>query len=252
MNKIRIIPTILFNDSNIIKGKRFSSWRIIGNLKQSIRIFSLREVDELIILDISASRSSKEINLKLIDEIADDCFMPLTVGGGIKSLKDIENVLNLGADRVSINTQAFLNRNFLSDAINKYGSQCIVVSVDYKKKNNGKKEVFIESGTKSTGVELENYLKEINRLKPGEIMLTSIDHDGMMGGYDLETLSNANKFLDVPLIASGGCGVYKDMYNLVKKTKIKTIAASSIFNFTESTPLEAKFFLKKKGLKVRI
>ncbi len=246
MNKIRIIPTILFNDSNIIKGKRFSSWRIIGNLKQSIRIFSLREVDELIILDISASRFSKEINLKLIDEIADDCFMPLTVGGGIKSLKDIENVLNLGADKVSINTQAFLNRNFLSDAINKYGSQCIVVSVDYKKKNNGKKEVFIESGTKSTGVELEKYLKEINRLKPGEIMLTSIDHDGMMGGYDLETLSNANKFLDVPLIASGGCGVYKDMYNLVKKTKIKTIAASSIFNFTESTPLEAKFFLKKK------
>ena len=127
-----------------------------------------------------------------------------------------------------------------------------MVSVDYKKKNNGKKEVFIESGTKSTGVELENYLKEINRLKPGEIMLTSIDHDGMMGGYDLETLSNANKFLDVPLIASGGCGIYKDMYNLVKKTKIKTIAASSIFNFTESTPLEAKFFLKKKGLKVRI
>ncbi len=252
MNKIRIIPTILFNDSNIIKGKRFSSWRIIGNLKQSIRIFSLREVDELIILDISASRFSKEINLKLIDEIADDCFMPLTVGGGIKSLKDIENVLNLGADKVSINTQAFLNRNFLSDAINKYGSQCIVVSVDYKKKNNGKKEVFIESGTKSTGVELEKYLKEINRLKPGEIMLTSIDHDGMMGGYDLETLSNANKFLDVPLIASGGCGVYKDMYNLVKKTKIKTIAASSIFNFTESTPLEAKFFLKKKCLKVRI
>ncbi len=252
MNKIRIIPIILFNDSNIIKGKRFSSWRIIGNLKQSIRIFSLREVDELIILDISASKSSKEINLKLIDEIADDCFMPLTVGGGIKSLKDIENVLNLGADKVSINTQAFLNRNFLSDAINKYGSQCIVVSVDYKKKSNGKKEVFIESGTKSTGVELENYLKEINRLKPGEIMLTSIDHDGMMGGYDLETLSNANKFLDVPLIASGGCGVYKDMYNLVKKTKIKTIAASSIFNFTESTPLEAKFFLKKKGLKVRI
>ncbi len=252
MNKIRIIPTILFNDSNIIKGKRFSSWRIIGNLKQSIRIFSLREVDELIILDISASRFSKEINLKLIDEIADDCFMPLTVGGGIKSLKDIENVLNLGADKVSINTQAFLNRNFLSDAINKYGSQCVVVSVDYKKKNNGKKEVFIESGTKSTGVELEKYLKEINRLKPGEIMLTSIDHDGMMGGYDLETLSNANKFLDVPLIASGGCGVYKDMYNLVKKTKIKTIAASSIFNFTESTPLEAKFFLKKKGLKVRI
>ena len=252
MNKIRIIPIILFNDSNIIKGKRFSSWRIIGNLKQSIRIFSLREVDELIILDISASKSSKEINLKLIDEIADDCFMPLTVGGGIKSLKDIENVLNLGADKVSINTQAFLNRNFLSDAINKYGSQCIVVSVYYKKKINGKKEVFIESGTKSTGVELENYLKEINRLKPGEIMLTSIDHDGMMGGYDLETLSNANKFLDVPLIASGGCGVYKDMYNLVKKTKIKTIAASSIFNFTESTPLEAKFFLKKKGLKVRI
>ena len=252
MNKIRIIPIILFNDSNIIKGKRFSSWRIIGNLKQSIRIFSLREVDELIILDISASKSSKEINLKLIDEIADDCFMPLTVGGGIKSLKDIENVLNLGADKVSINTQAFLNRNFLSDAINKYGSQCIVVSVDYKKKSNGKKEVFIEYGTKSTGVELENYLKEINRLKPGEIMLTSIDHDGMMGGYDLETLSNANKFLDVPLIASGGCGVYKDMYNLVKKTKIKTIAASSIFNFTESTPLEAKFFLKKKGLKVRI
>ena len=132
MNKIRIIPTILFNDSNIIKGKRFFSWRIIGNLKQSIRIYSLREVDELIILDISASKLSKDINIKLIDEIADDCFMPLTVGGGIRSLKDIENILNSGADKVSINTQAFLNRNFLSEAIKKYGSQCIVVSVDYR------------------------------------------------------------------------------------------------------------------------
>ena len=251
MKKIRIIPTILFNESNTLKGKAFSSWRIVGNLKQSIKVYSLREVDELIILDISASKFNKEINLKLIDEIADECFMPLTVGGGIRSLNDIEKVLKAGADRVSINTSSIRNKNFLHDAIRVYGSQCIVVSVDYKN-NYGKKEVFKESGTKSTGIELKNYLKEINKYNPGEVLLTSIDHDGMMLGYDLDTLSLANKILDAPVIASGGCGSYDHMYKVIKKCKISALAASSIFNFTEKTPLEAKNFLKKKGIKVRI
>jgi cyclase len=251
MKKIRIIPTILFNESNTLKGKAFSSWRIVGNLKQSIKVYSLREVDELIILDISASKFNKEINLKLIDEIADECFMPLTVGGGIRSLNDIEKVLKAGADRVSINTSSIRNKNFLHDAIRVYGSQCIVVSVDYKN-NYGKKEVFIESGTKSTGIELKNYLKEINKYNPGEVLLTSIDHDGMMLGYDIDTLSLANKILDAPVIASGGCGSYDHMYKVIQKCKISALAASSIFNFTEKTPLEAKNFLKKKGIKVRI
>ena len=149
MQKIRIIPTILFNEENIVKGKNFKSWRKVGSLYQAIKIYNLREVDELIFLDINSTKKNF-IEYKLIDDFADECFMPVTVGGGVKSLENIEMLLKSGADKVCINTAAYNDRNFIQKAIKTYGSQCIVISVDYKRINN-KLIVHTNSGKKNTG-----------------------------------------------------------------------------------------------------
>ena len=252
MNKIRIVPTVLFNDFSIVKGEKFESWRIVGNIIQIIKIYSLREVDELIFFDISASKKDKKVDFKLVDEFADHCFMPLTVGGGISSLEDIEKLLKVGADKVAINTHAFLNPKLIKNSVSKFGSQCIVVGVDYKKNVLGKNEVYIRSGSEATKVELFEYLKNVKLLNPGEIILTSINHDGTMKGYDIETFEKAKEILNIPIIASGGCGNYQHMVDLLKKCPISALSASSMYHFTEQTPLGAKKFLKEQGFRVRL
>jgi cyclase len=250
MNKIRIIPTILYKDSSAIKGKGFKSWRIVGSLKQTIRLYSIREVDELIFLDIEATKKNK-INFDLIDEFADECFMPITVGGGIKCMKDIEDLFKVGADRVCINSYVFKSPNFIKDAIKIFGSQCIVVSVDYKLINK-KNIVFIESGSKNTNIELYEYLKELELMGVREIILTSIDRDGTMKGYDIENIKKINNELNFKVIASGGAGNKHDVLDVIKKTNVKSVSCSSVFHFTELTPLTLKSFLKQNNLNIRI
>jgi len=252
MNKIRIVPTVLFNNFSIVKGENFESWRTVGNIIQIIKIYSLREVDELIFFDISASKNNKKVDFEIVDEFADHCFMPLTVGGGISSLEDIDKLLKVGADKVAINTHAFLNPKLIERAVSKFGSQCIVVGVDYKKNSKGKNEVYIKSGSETTKVELFEYLKKVKALNPGEIVLTSINHDGTMKGYDIETFIKAKKILDMPIVASGGCGNYQHMADLLKKCSISALSAASMYHFTEQTPLGAKKFLKEKGFRVRL
>ena len=250
MQKVRIIPTILFNNDNIVKGKNFDSWRKIGSLYQTIKIYNMREVDELIFLDTQSTRKSL-IEYNLIDDFADDCFMPLTIGGGIKTIEDIELLLRCGADKVCINTSAFNNRIFIKNAIKVFGSQCIIISVDYKKINNELK-VFVNSGKVNTGKNLFQYIDEIIEIGPGEIILTSIDHDGLMNGYDIENLKIINKKSTIPLIASGGAGKCEDFYDLVNETGINAAAAASIFHFTQFTPKDIKKYLLQKKIKVRI
>ena len=250
MHKVRIIPTLLYKN-NLVKGKNFKSWRVVGNLYQMVKLYNLREVDELIFFDIEATKNNL-IQLSLIDEFADGCFVPLTVGGGIKSLEDIENLLKVGADKVCINTSGFKNFDFLKKAIIKYGSQCIVVSIDYKLNKENKKEVYINSGNTPTGNILEEYIDKINKIEPGEIILTSIDHDGMMMGYDTNTIKKISRNFDIPIIASGGAGNLNDFYSTIKGTGIKGISAASIFHFTETTPLDVKRYLNEKGVKVRL
>ncbi len=250
MQKIRIIPTILFNEENIVKGKKFESWRKVGSLYQAIKIYNLREVDELIFLDINSTKKGN-IEYKLIDDFADECFMPLTIGGGIKNIENIEMLLRSGADKVCINTAAFNDRNFITEAIKIFGSQCIIISIDYKKLNNDL-IVFTHSGKFNTGTNLFKYLDEIIELAPGEIMLTSIDHDGMMNGYDINNLKKINANYSIPIIASGGAGNCEDFFTMINKTGIKAAAAASIYHFTEFTPLDVKKFLKNKDINVRI
>ena len=250
MNKIRIIPTILFKDNSAIRGKKFDSWRVSGSLLQTTRLYSMREVDEIIFLDINATKN-KKINFNLIDDFADECFMPITVGGGIKSLYDIENLFKVGADRVCINSAAFYDSFFIKKAIKTFGEQSIIISVDYKKVIS-QNMVFINSGLKNTDIELNNYLKKIEDLGAKEVILTSINHDGMMNGYDIENISIANQKFNFKLIASGGAGSKEDVYELIKKTNVKALSCSSIFHFTEITPTSLKLFLKKKKIDVRI
>ena len=250
MHKIRIAPTLLYKN-NLVKGKNFESWRVVGNLYQMIKLYNLREVDELIFFDIDANKNNA-IQFSLIDEFADECFVPLTIGGGIKSLNDIDNLLRVGADKVCINTSAIKNINFVEEAVHKYGSQCIVVSIDYKINKENKKEIFINSGKTPTGIILEDFIEKINKVDPGEILLTSIDHDGIMNGYDIETIKNISKISNIPIIASGGAGKPSDFHDLIIKTDIKAVSAASIFHFTEITPLDVKRYLFKKDIKVRL
>ena len=250
MQKVRIVPTLLYKD-NLVKGKNFKSWRVVGNLHQMVKLYNLREVDELIFFDITANKNNR-IQFSVIDEFADECFVPLTIGGGIKNLDDIKNLLKVGADKVCINSNAVKDLNFIKNAISQYGSQCIVISIDYKINPNKEKEIFINSGNTPTGILLEDFVEEINKVNPCEILITSIDHDGMMKGYDVETINKISKLSDTPIIASGGAGKLDDIYKLIVETKIKAISAASIFHFTEITPLDVKKYLSKKGIKVRL
>ena len=250
MHKVRIAPTLLYKN-NLVKGKNFKSWRVIGNLYQMVKLYNLREVDDLFFFDIEANKNNS-IQLSVIDEFADDCFVPLTVGGGIKSLHDIEDLLKVGADKVCINSNAIKDLNLVEKAVNKYGSQCIVVSIDYKLNKNKQKEIYINSGTTPTVILLETFIEKINKIGPGEILITSIDHDGLMKGYDIDTIKKILNLSEVPIIASGGAGKLEDFYQLIKKTNIKAVSAASIFHFTEITPLDVKRYLDQKGIKVRL
>ena len=250
MSKIRIIPTVLYKDNVAVRGKKFNNWRVSGSLLQTIRLYSLREVDELIFLDIGAT-NQRNINFKLIDEFADECFMPITIGGGIKSLNDIEELFKVGADRVCINTQAFRDPVFIKNSIKNFGSQSIIVSVDYKIIKS-KFYVFICSGSINTNIELKEYLKKLNDIGVKEVMLTSMDHDGMMEGYDLKNISYANLNYDFKVIASGGAGSKKDVLDLILSSKIDALSCSSIFHFTEITPLSLKKFLGENNINIRI
>ena len=250
MLKLRVIPTLLYDGLTLVKGKNFESWRTVSALIQQVQIYALRGVDEMILLDISSTNKKTKINFNLIKDITENIFMPFTVGGGIKNIHDIQNLLKSGADKVSINTAAFHDKKFIKEAVKIFGSQCIVISVDYKKIN-GSELVFTNSGKHNTNKNLYEYLEEINELNVGEVLLTSIDRDGTMLGYNIDAIEKATKILQVPIIASGGAKDYKDMLKLINKTKITAIAAASIYHFKNQTPKLAKSFLKENGIKIR-
>jgi cyclase len=251
MLKLRIIPTLLFDGITLVKGKKFQSWRTVSTLVQQVRIYALRGVDEMILLDIAATNNKEKVDLNLIKDITQDVFMPFTVGGGIKKTEDINNLLSCGADKVAINTAGFENPHFIKEAVRIFGSQCIIISVDYKKIDN-EYIVFTYSGKNNTGTKLFDYLNSIRSLNIGEILLTSIDRDGTMEGYDVEVIKKVNELMDMPIIASGGAKNYQDMLNLIKSTNVTALAAASIYHFKNQTPKKAKIFLKENSINVRI
>lgn len=251
MLKTRIMPILLYKNFELVKGKRFDSWRHIGSAIQSVKVYNMREVDELVFLDINATDEKRDPDYMLIDEIADECFMPLTVGGGISEISQIKKLLDVGADKISINTAAVENPKLITNASNEFGAQCIVVSIDVKLNEQKKYNVITHSGSVFTDIDPIIHSKNIEALGAGEILLTSINCDGTMLGYDLNLINLITKAVDIPVIAAGGAGNYEDMYLALTIGRANAVAASSIFHFTQQTPLEAKKYLKNKGINVR-
>jgi len=252
MLKIRILPTLLFKEFSLVKGVKFDSSRRIGSVIQAVKVYNMRDVDELAFLDVSATLEKRHPDFELIDEIADECFMPLSVGGGIRTVGDVKRLLEVGADKVIVNTEAVLNPNIIKNIAKKFGSQCVVVSIDAKINKNKKYEVFICSGSKATGIDPVLFAKRAELLGAGEILLTSIDRDGTMEGYDVELVKKISSSVSVPVIASGGAGSYKHMESVIIDGNASAVAAASMFHFTEQTPLEAKKYLKKQGIDTRV
>jgi cyclase len=250
MLKLRVIPTLLYRAPTLVKGKRFDSSRRVGFPLQAIRIYNTRNVDELVFLDIDATQSGEDPDYELIDDLADWCAMPLTIGGGIKKLAHIQNLLSVGADKVIINSAALENPDFITSAAEKFGSQCIVVSIDYRKEPDGRYVVYSESGTKRTPYDPVDYAKIIESKGAGEIILTSIDNEGMMSGYDLSIAKEVCNNASIQVILSGGAGSAKDMIAAID-AGASAVAAGSIFHFTEQTPMMMKKALAEQGYPVR-
>jgi cyclase len=252
MLKVRVMPTLLFKDLGLVKGIRFNSWRRVGSVMQAVKVYNLREVDELIFLDISATSEMRSPDFETVDEIADECFMPLTVGGGVRKVEHAIKLLQVGADKISLNTAAIEYPGLVRELAEELGSQCVVVSIDVKQQANGSYEVFTHAGTRATGKDPITWSQEAEQLGAGEILLTSIDRDGTMKGYDLEVTRRLSEAVSIPVIASGGAGNYEHLASVLIEGKASAVAAASIFHYTQQTPLEAKKFLRDRGIKVRI
>jgi imidazole glycerol-phosphate synthase subunit HisF len=252
MLKVRIMPTLLYRDTELVKGEGFDSWRRIGSVMQAVKVYNFREVDELVFLDIAATPAGREPDYILIDEIADECFMPLTVGGGVRTLDHVRRLLQVGADKVAINTSAVDTPALISQIAARFGSQCVVVSIDYRTHSDGSTEVYTHCGTYATGLDPVTLARQAEQFGAGEILLTAIERDGTLTGYDVELIGQVSSAVNIPVIASGGCGNYQHMETALRDGKVTAVAAAAMFHFTEQTPLEAKRYLKSKGIAVRL
>ena len=251
MLKVRIIPTLLYKDFSLVKGIGFDSWRRIGPILPAVKIFNSREVDELIFLDITSTNKGINPDYESISELSKFCFVPLTVGGGINSIEQVDKIIEIGADKVAINSACYENPQIISNVANRFGKQCVVASIDVRFENN-EWICYKNSGLKRTNKTPLKWAKELESLGAGEILITSIDRDGLMKGYDQELISLLTNNLRIPVVASGGAGPFDDLYDAVSNSKASALAAASIFQFTQNTPNDIKKFLKKKGVPVRL
>ena len=252
MPKIRVLPVLFFKEVGLVKGVGFNSWRRVGSAMQAVKVYNMREVDELVYLDICATQDNRPPDLETVDELADECFMPLTVGGGVRTVEDVRHLLQVGADKVCLNTVAVENPMVIREISQRFGSQCVVVSIDARRHPNGTYEVFTHSGSIGTGLDPVEVAKNVELLGAGEILLTSIDSDGTMTGYDLELTKQVCDSVSIPVIAAGGAGTYAHMADVLREGRASAVAAASMFHFTEQTPLEAKRHLREEGFRVRL
>ncbi len=249
MLKHRVIPCVLLKDWQLVKSINFESYRTIGHPTSTARIYNSRNVDELIVLDIDASLGLGKMNTEIIEDIANECFMPLTIGGGIKTISDIRIALDAGADKVSINSIALEDRSFIKKASSVFGSQCIVCSIDVKKIKS-----FYRVFNKSKGVlDIDPILlaREYEAQGAGEILLTSVDHEGLTQGFNIDLMKSFSNKLDIPVILNGGMGKPIHASEAIENGA-DAIAAAYIFHFSEYTPNDIKSELSKKNINVRI
>ena len=251
MLKKRIIPCLDVKDGRVVKGINFVDLKDAGDPVEQAKIYDKGGADEICFLDITASSENRKILLDKVSETAKSCFVPLTVGGGITNIEDIKNLLLAGADKVSINTAAVKNHNFIKESSIRFGSQCIVIAIDAKKVGNNKWEIFTHGGRNSTGIDVIEYARIAEKNGAGEILLTSMDKDGTKTGYDLELTKKVSNLVSIPVIASGGVGNLDHLYQGFKEGFASAVLAASIFHYGEYSILEAKKFLAAKGIPIR-
>ncbi len=251
MLKVRIIPTLLWKNLGLVKGVGFDSWRRVGTIMPAVKVYNTRQVDELIVVDITATSEGRVPDFDEVCEFSAECFVPLTVGGGIRNIEDIRELLRSGADKVSINTAAYERPELIGEAAERFGSQCVVASIDARKNPDGSYSCMSRSGTQDTGYEPGAWGAEMERRGAGEILITSVNRDGTMEGYDIELIRRITDRVRIPVIASGGAGTYEHMYEALDSGRAAAVAAASIFHFTEQTPQEAKNYLAGRGIPVR-
>jgi cyclase len=251
----RIIPCLDVDNGRVVKGVRFVEIRDAGDPVENARRYNLEGADELTFLDITASSDDRETMVHVVEDVAREVFIPLTVGGGIRELADIRRMLNAGADKVSINTAAVFNPEFVAAAADKFGSQCIVVAVDAKRVSAegelGRWEIFTHGGRKPTGIDTLEWVQKMDAYGAGEILLTSMDRDGTKIGFDNELTRQVSEVVRVPVIASGGVGNLQHLADGILEGKADAVLAASIFHFGEYRISEAKAFMRAQGIEVR-
>ena len=251
MSFVRLIPTLSLKDGRIIKTKRFDIYRDIGDPKTMGKVFDSQDVDELIFTDITASQEQRDPDWQNISRFADQSHMPLTMGGGISSIENIRKYLELGADKVVINSHALECPEFITEAATVFGSQCIVLSIDCRQLGSDKYEVMRLGGEVSTGLCPVTWANQCAERGAGEILITSIDREGTFEGYDNDLIKKVCNAVKIPVIANGGAGLLSDIVEVVEMTSVSAVACSSIFAFTDNKPIKAKAFMEDHNVKIR-
>ncbi|MCZ4328562.1 imidazole glycerol phosphate synthase subunit HisF [Castellaniella denitrificans] len=251
MLKVRVIPTLLWKQFGLVKGVGFDSWRRVGSVLPAMRVYAAREVDELILVDITAHQAGNDLDFDSIEDFSQDCHVPLTIGGGVRHLDQVAALLRVGADKISINTAAYDYPQLISQIARRHGVQCIVASIDVRVDSGGDWKCFSHAGTQPTGLCAVKWARQLEAMGAGEILITSIDRDGTMAGYDLGLIEAIASSVNIPIIASGGAGSYQHMVDAVIQGGAAAVAAASMFHFTEQTPAGAKRALAEAGIPVR-
>ena len=251
MLKNRIIPCLDVKNGRVVKGINFVNLKDAGDPVEQAKIYSDGGADEICFLDITASNENRETIYEVVKETSKKCFVPLTVGGGVRSVEDINKLLNCGADKVSINTAAVQNSKIVVESSKKFGSQCIVVAIDAKKRNDSW-EIFTHGGRNETGINAIEFSKQMEENGAGELLITSMDRDGTQIGYDIELMRNISSIVNIPIIASGGVGNLDHLVDGIKLGNASAVLAASIFHYGKHSVIEAKQYLESKGIPVRI